>query len=1114
MTTQELKQYIDRVLGNSIRCLLPSYWWKRVFGAVVDNMVNPKDVKTINGESILGEGDLRVGVKSVESVEELNALDAQAGDIATIGKDTWRQVSVGSLERPGTFNITEVWDKLTRIDKVEKGTPYSNGDTNAFVWLHSKSEFGSDVIQLGCRNGVFGFARIKIGQNEALQEFTIDELNTLLKENDYRFVAYNTAVDVDVIDETIKLYVSSVEANAYIKGETWERLAKEYVVSSEEELNALSVEKGTIAKVAYDYEVRSYRNTKISNSTDKDFDRVVGLDVLSVPSSSFEITIYAQELEANNKSLSVICYGTGRIDGVIRRIEGNVSYREEVYNLALDYSIKADEVKRFNELLRSMDCLLEHNSYVPAEFYALIDSAFRFHIAVRAVSDAYIKGETWDKLAKAENVVSSVEELNTINAKAGDLAKVASERKRPKFADFYQSNAEELASIETVRANIEKFTKVNSIDVNTPPYSFSAGVYAMLLLSTESPLKIELAFHPQVAGAVVYDSLGGTTEYLFFDTRESSEINIDNINAINNILKTGDYRYIPSKYPEQNLLYDVVFKANQELGYADLYIKGETWTRLLKEGDVTGGGEATSVFFWMPTSPDGLTQEQKQKNAESYRKVVDGYNNLVYYDIKLHLGPTVMDALALTSPEIRDNKVELLYDTSDGQANFALISEDGSVEIEAENLKNHVEIREFKIGNNISDDDKAWNLETMDMVQQRKCIVSHKFTKAVGIFPANTTAYLSYFLENSFGFLLGVGVNSVRAVIDVASDGTASVTYTASVFTVDSSLSETSTNPVQNKAIKAYVDEKVANVGGTTIREFYTEDSLTDEQKAWNLETFQLFQENKCFIVLDSGSGLLPLSWHAGRSFVFQYGMINTVTLNYEITVSGDGSTTTRNVNYLPDEELSTTSANVVSNRVITAALNNKADKSDIKTINGESILGEGNIVVDIDTSDLATKEELNAKQDKIDDLEVIRSGAALGATALQEHQDISHLATKEEVIANEEVHAAALNDLNERLNNVGKSGVLTFYMPEGSTMPASMKEKNAKAFTQYLAAEEGVSVVLQNPAKIRIIPSSVKSSDEEIVLELVTSLFSADGTVSSVTVAILPDGDAVAITQ
>ena len=38
MTTQELKQYIDMVLGNNIRCLLPSYWWKKLFGEVVDNI--------------------------------------------------------------------------------------------------------------------------------------------------------------------------------------------------------------------------------------------------------------------------------------------------------------------------------------------------------------------------------------------------------------------------------------------------------------------------------------------------------------------------------------------------------------------------------------------------------------------------------------------------------------------------------------------------------------------------------------------------------------------------------------------------------------------------------------------------------------------------------------------------------------------------------------------------------------------------------------------------------------------------------------------------------------------------------------------------------------------
>lgn len=70
------------------------------------------------------------------------------------------------------------------------------------------------------------------------------------------------------------------------------------------------------------------------------------------------------------------------------------------------------------------------------------------------------------------------------------------------------------------------------------------------------------------------------------------------------------------------------------------------------------------------------------------------------------------------------------------------------------------------------------------------------------------------------------------------------------------------------------------------------------------------------------------------------------------------------------------------------------------------------------DISHLATKDELQGKQNVIQDLKAIREGASKGATALQsipdeyvteseldkkgyltEHQDISHLATKDELI-------------------------------------------------------------------------------------------------------------------
>ena len=109
-----------------------------------------------------------------------------------------------------------------------------------------------------------------------------------------------------------------------------------------------------------------------------------------------------------------------------------------------------------------------------------------------------------------------------------------------------------------------------------------------------------------------------------------------------------------------------------------------------------------------------------------------------------------------------------------------------------------------------------------------------------------------------------------------------------------------------------------------------------------------------------------------------------------------------------------------LSNYATKSELNTKQDTlvsgTNIKSINGTTLLGSGNM-------ELATKEELNTKQDVISDLDSIRSGAAKGATALQsvpsgyateqwvneqgflkEHQDISNLATKAELATKQDV--------------------------------------------------------------------------------------------------------------
>ena len=70
------------------------------------------------------------------------------------------------------------------------------------------------------------------------------------------------------------------------------------------------------------------------------------------------------------------------------------------------------------------------------------------------------------------------------------------------------------------------------------------------------------------------------------------------------------------------------------------------------------------------------------------------------------------------------------------------------------------------------------------------------------------------------------------------------------------------------------------------------------------------------------------------------------------------------------DSEMSDTSENAVQNKIVKAYIDNAVED------------------VAIDTNGLATKEELNSKQDKIDDLDAIRSGATKGATALQSYTE------------------------------------------------------------------------------------------------------------------------------
>lgn len=124
-------------------------------------------------------------------------------------------------------------------------------------------------------------------------------------------------------------------------------------------------------------------------------------------------------------------------------------------------------------------------------------------------------------------------------------------------------------------------------------------------------------------------------------------------------------------------------------------------------------------------------------------------------------------------------------------------------------------------------------------------------------------------------------------------------------------------------------------------------------------------------------------------------------------------------------------------------------------------------------------EQQIAAKQDKIADLETIRSGAALGATAIQSiktingesivgdgnieikaNVDTSTLATKEmvtslsnEVVANEEVTAAALNDLNERIKGVD-------YLISRTTVTKKELQDSIQSITDEMVVNEEVTAM------------------------------------------------------
>lgn len=239
MTTQELKQYIDKVLGNSIRCLLPSYWWKRLFNQVADRIDEAEQFASELIETKVNE----VKMPIVESENALKKLDVENGSLASVlgFKSKERslrelyQLSFGDIIREDLSRCTDIEDiiiKYPSVFPIMEGifvAMFSDGDTRYFTIVFGVKNNVNYVI-VDTRDGT----ELPLYVNGVYYQEGHDYIREELSSYQYKYVFamdplgnIGSLVDYDIIDQFITCIATLPTANVYVKGNTWERLAKE-----------------------------------------------------------------------------------------------------------------------------------------------------------------------------------------------------------------------------------------------------------------------------------------------------------------------------------------------------------------------------------------------------------------------------------------------------------------------------------------------------------------------------------------------------------------------------------------------------------------------------------------------------------------------------------------------------------------------------------------------------------------------------------------------------------------------------------------------------------------------------------------------------------------------
>ena len=270
---------------------------------------------------------------------------------------------------------------------------------------------------------------------------------------------------------------------------------------------------------------------------------------------------------------------------------------------------------------------------------------------------------------------------------------------------------------------------------------------------------------------------------------------------------------------------------------------------------------------------------------------------------------------------------------------------------------------------------------------------------------SDNNAILDYIMNNFDALYAQIpnGRAYVKSVNNITPDSNGNVTVnvgsgggTGTNITVDSALSSTSTNPVQNKVLYAALNNKLDKNGTAT------------------------------YAVRDS-SGNIISSTYAKKTDLSSYvKSINNVKPdsagNVNISSSGGGS------NITVDSTLSGTSSNAIANKAVYAALNNKLDKTGTAVAATKATQDSyGNVIVNT----YARKSDLNSYVKTINNQEPDTNGninisTGGGGTGTNITVDSTLSSTSTNPIANKAVYAAVNNKLD-------KTGIAAYATRDGS---------------------------------------------------------------------------------